>query len=412
MKRTASVLIFLVLLALMGGPAAHAAPPTPVPPTPPPPTATPGSTPVPVGTWTEGPSMAAARDQHTATLLQSGKVLVAGGCCDSQGSSLAGAELYDPVAGNWSTGGTMGAARDDHTATLLPSGRVLVTGGSSEISDDGESSLASAELYDPAQQLLGTCGEHRAARSGHSATLLPSGRVLVAGGCCDSQGNALAGAELYDPASNSWAPAASMSAGRVFHTATLLPSGQVLVAGGGNGSYPFPALASAELYDPAGNSWAPAASLAAGRQFHTATLLPSGQVLVAGGADDNADDLASAELYDPAGNSWSAAASLGTGRASHTATLLPSGQVLVAGGDGNTGLATLASAELYDPAGNTWAPAASLNTGRSSHTATLLPSGQVLVVGGWALSDALPDSELFAVEPPAPGGSAGTPAAQ
>jgi hypothetical protein len=251
----------------------------------------------------------------------------------------------------------------------------------------------------------------RTARSGHTATLLPSGRVLVAGGCCDSQGSTLVSAELYDPASNSWAPAASMTTARAFHTATLLPSGQVLVAGGGNGSYPWTALASAEIYDPASNSWSPAGSMSTVRIWHTATLLPSGQVLVAGGSDNNANALASAELYDPASGSWAPAASMSTARASHTATLLPSGQVLVAGGDGDAGSSTLDSVELYGPASNSWSPAASLGTARSSDTATLLPSGEVLVAGGWAYLSAVADAELFDGEPAGPGSSSSTPTA-
>ena len=143
----------------------------------------------------------------------------------------------------------------------------------------------------------------------------------------------------------------SLATARYHHTATLLPSGKVLVAGGqGTGAV---VLASAELYDPASNSWSAAGALATARENHTATLLPSGKVLVAGGQQvDGGVALPSAELYDPASNTWSAAGSLAAARAHHTTTLLPSGKVLVAGGSGSSGV--LASAELYDPAGNTW----------------------------------------------------------
>src|SRR5674476_240527 len=139
---------------------------------------------------------------------------------------------------------------------------------------------------------------------------------------------------------NTWSAAGSLITARNAHTATLLPSGQVLVAGGFGSSG---VLVSAELYDPATNTWSAAGSLTTARFNHTAALLPSGQVLVAGGADTVGNSLASAERYDPATNTWSAAGSLTTARVSHTATLLPSGQVLVAGGVGNG--ATLASAE-------------------------------------------------------------------
>ncbi len=114
---------------------------------------------------------------------------------------------------------------------------------------------------------------------------------------------------------------------------------------------------------------------------HTATLLPSGKVLVAAGPGFNGGYLSSAELYDPATGSWSSTGSLGTARAFTTATLLPSGKVLVAGGQGSSGL--LSSAELYDPASGTWSSTGSLATARDTHTATLLPSGKVLVAGGF-----------------------------
>ena len=178
-------------------------------------------------------------------------------------------------------------------------------------------------------------------RSFHTATLLPSGKVLVAGGVGGS--GAPTSAELYDPASDSWTTTTgSLNTGRYFHTATLLPSGKVLVAGGNSGSGP---LTSAELYDPASNTWTTASSLIAARNSQTATLLPSGKVLVAGGYDGSAA-INSAELYDPATGTWSRAGNLTTARYQHTATLLPSGKVMVAGGYSNGGI-TLASAELY-----------------------------------------------------------------
>jgi hypothetical protein len=127
------------------------------------------------------------------------------------------------------------------------------------------------------------------------------------------------------------------------------------------------------------------------RQYHTATLLPSGQVLVTGGYNSTAGYLSSAELYDPASGSWSSTGSLATGRWDHTATLLPSGQVLVAGGFGS---GSLSSAELYDPASGSWSSAGSLVTTRYDHTATLLPSGQVLVAAGYKFS-LLSSAELY-----------------
>jgi hypothetical protein len=256
-------------------------------------------------------------------------VLVAGGW---NGAYLSTAELYDPAIGTWTATGSMVHKRNSHTATLLPSGKVLVAGGF-----NASGSLTSAELYDPAGGTWTVTGRLGTARDRHTATLLSSGKVLVAGGL-DISGS-LSSAELYDPATGTWTPTGSVSIVRDSHTATLLPSGKVLVAGGYDGSN---SLSSVELYDPTAGTWTTTGSLATARAEHTATLLPSGTVLVAGGAGVN-----SAELYDPArGTCWATTGSLSTARDTHTATLLPSGKVLVAGGfDGSS---YLRSAELYD----------------------------------------------------------------
>jgi N-acetylneuraminic acid mutarotase len=344
-----------------------------------------------VNKWSPAGSMSQARPGYTVTLLPSGKVLVAGGCyvSDLACYALATAELYDPATNSWSPAGSMSAARFSHTATLLPSGKVLVAGGANMYWTGLYIPLAGAELYDPGSNTWSPAGSMSTARYGHTATLLPSGKVLVAGG-------AGASAELYDPAANTWSPAASMSIRRDGHTATLLPAGQVLVVGGHDNS----ALSSAELYDPAANTWSPAGSMSTFRYGHTATLLTSGGVLVAGGYGSDSgygyySSLAGAELYDPANDSWSPAASMSTARSNHPATLLPSGKVLVAGGYTYNSGATLASAELYDPASDSWSPAASMSIPRDGPSATLLLSGKVLVVGGRNSSGLLASAELY-----------------
>jgi N-acetylneuraminic acid mutarotase len=337
-----------------------------------------------LGIFQPAAAMSTGRYVHTATLLGTGKVLVAGGQNDS--GSLAGAELYDPVSNSWSPATGMGAARVYHTATLLGNGKVLVVGGG------GNGTIqASAELYDPASNSWSYAGSMSTGRSAHTATLLGSGKVLVAGG---SNGGALSSAEMYDPASNSWSPAGSMSVARFYHTATLLVSGKVLVAGGeqtGAGS-----VSSAELYDPGSNSWLPASSLRTARSGATATLLGNGKVLVAGGGRTGSTGttaLASAELYDPASNSWFPAAPMSAARYQHTATLLGNGKVVVAGGISDSG--ALSSAELYDSPSNTWSPAASMSTSRSLQTATLLANGKVLVAGGNGTGTRLSSAELY-----------------
>jgi N-acetylneuraminic acid mutarotase len=222
------------------------------------------------------------------------------------------------------------------------------------------------------------------ARAGHTATLLRDGRVLVAGGAIDPDGDhVLASAEVYDPRSGSWVATGKMSVARSRHSATLLADGTVLVAAG-IGTFVNPvdsrSLAAAELYDPRSGRWSTVPKLAAARFGHTSTLLRNGNVLVVGGSPGFGQLLASAELYDTGSRSWTAAARTIETRDAHTATLLTDGTVLVTGG--HVGSVPLASAELYDPGVGSWLATARMITPRQDHTATLLSDGRVLVAGG------------------------------
>ncbi len=339
--------------------------------------------------WASTGSMTEARQNSTATLLSNGKVLVAGGYSYSYYyyyNYLATAEVYDPAAGTWSATGSMASARYGQTATLLPNGKVLVAGGAN---DSGI--VMTAELYDPETGTWSETGSMSTARYQHTATLLANGQVLVTGGY--NYYGALESAEVYDPETGTWSQTGSMAWARYQHTATLLTNGQVLVAGGY--SYYYGALESAELYDPQTGTWSATGSLSAARYQHTATLLTNGKVLVAGGASYYYGPLGTAELYDTATGTWSATGSMALSCSGHTAIALLNGQVLVAGGvNGNN--STFNKTQLYDPATGTWRAHGSLWTSRYSHTATLLSNGQVLAAGGYSSqSGNLATAELY-----------------
>lgn len=227
------------------------------------------------GKWTGTGHMTTGRFSDTATLLTSGplagQVLVVGGCCTSTGAPLASAELYNPHTGRWTSTGSLATGRQNHAATLLPSGKVVVTGG---MGNHGKP-LASAQVYDPATQRWTATGNMTTARYAQTATLLPNGEVLVAGGAVT------ASAEVYNPATARFTATAAMTAIRIGSTATLLRNGMVLVAGGSDlAGTPLP---SAELYDPATRTWTATANMAHAREGFTATLLGDGRVLAAGG---------------------------------------------------------------------------------------------------------------------------------
>jgi hypothetical protein len=316
-------------------------------------------------------SMAGPRVAHTATLLNNGKVLVAGGM-DVKGTPLATAEIYDPSNGTFDLTGSMTAARHHFATTLLPNGKVLVTGGL----DPNGNALATAELYDPTSGTFSlTTVNMQFVHASHTATLLNTGKVLVIG-----WGNATA--ELFDPSTGMFTATGSMVEARVSHTATLLSSGKVLVAGGIGPPGPT-VLAEAELYDPASGSFRQTlGNLATARQWHAANLLQDGKVLVTGGMVDNSGTAtAIAELYDPTTEMFTATTgSLTVARALQTATVLKDGTVLVAGGE--NGNSPLATAEVYNPTAGTFSTTGGMASTRESYMATPLNDGTVLVTGG------------------------------
>ena len=341
--------------------------------------------PAPASGFTATGSMTSARESHTATLLNDGKVLVVGGdarevlrYCGppfhcTRHVPLASAELFDPVSGSFTETGTMASPRTLHTATLLGDGRVLVAGGDS--GNDFSTPLATAEIFDISTGMFTPTGNMVNARAGHTATLLANGKVLVAGG---SSGDA---AELFDPATGEFTATGSMETSRTSATATLLKNGDVLVLGGDDAS--GNPVATAELFDPTTGMFTPSGSMSVARAAHTATLLTSGEVLVTGGRSSgvaNTTVIASAELFDPATGAFVLTGSMESPRELQTAAKRTDGKVLVTGGLSGTG--DLSTAELFDPANGIFTPAGNMEIERFLHTATLLANGAILVTGG------------------------------
>lgn len=400
-----------------------------------------------------------ARARHTATALGGGQVLFAGGTpnvpivaapplaapeensASKRGAAapFASTDLYDPGTGRCTAATGMANPRFDHSATRLTDGTVLVVGGQ----DARGAALASAERYFPPTAAVpgGTwksAGTLSRARFSHTATLLPDGRVLVAGGSRfeDYRGQATATTEIYDPEDEQWSTGPPMAAPRVNHTATLLADGSVLVAGGLGPPVVLPpavadalvelcrtqgptdepvsrtadaanrkictsdavALASAERFRPTAGSWDQTEPMAVARYDHTATVLAGepcavgsppawcGSVLVAGGAVAGAVALRSAEVYDPRMGTWAATGLLVHAREGHVATSISGGRVLVAGsGPRFPGepVTPSASAEVYLPARRVWVLTATMVTGRAAHAAAVLPGGDILVSGGY-----------------------------
>ncbi len=315
------------------------------------------------GTFTATGVMITPHAQHTATLLLNGKVMIAGGYgLSGFNARSASAELFDPSSGVFTRTGDMSIGRAGHTATLLPDGRVLVCGGSTDLS---------AEIYDPSTGAF-TATANMVARPYSwlsSTTLLQDGRVFVA---------AQPTAQLYDPVTSTFAATSPYAAPAPVNMerATLLGDGRVLLTGGSD------TAAWSELYDPAADTFSLAGSMRSWDDVYTATLLLSGKVLFVGNEDGDGTP-ADAEVFDPAAGVFMSSQNASGNHEYGAAALLPDGSVLITGGQIPGGNGEVIS-ELYAPSG-TFSSAPNMITPRHEHTATLLGDGTVLIAGGFSV---------------------------
>jgi WD40 repeat protein len=290
-------------------------------------------------------------------------------------SAFRATTLSTPRVGTVVASAPMLEPRSGHTATLLPDGKVLIAGGMRRNQDF----YKSAELYDPSTGKFQATGEMHERRVGQIAILLRSGKVLIAGGWVGHGGTD--SAELYDPATGKFTAISKMTTRRGRPSATLLANGNVLIAGGEEEDNE--SLASAEIFHAQALSFQRTGSMYHARVAHTATLLDDGRVLIAGGYAGGVSS--SAEIYDPKTGSFIETGSLSVARCKHTAGLLPDGRVLIAGGSDNRGWnGNLSSAEIYDPKSGKFVSASPLNDSRFKlpDEAVRLGDGKLLVAGG------------------------------
>lgn len=278
----------------------------------------------------------------------------------------------------WPAGHMVQARGASHTATLLPDGRVLVAGGL--LVERG--TLSSAEVYDPAAGVWTPVAAMNTPRLNPAATTLDDGRFLVWGGLASD--SSAGSAEIYDPTLDLWTSIHSVPRERSYHTVTLLDDGTILIAGGFWQSIArSPSVLVPQLFDPSTGRTSVTGSLLAERAYHRATRLNDGRVLIAGGLSSPRvfEPLGLSEVFLPSRKEWTAGGDMVEPRYQHSQTLLLDGTVLVAGGRGPGGK-ILNSAEVYDPRTDLWSRAAEMTLSRHSHTATQLQDGRVLMVGG------------------------------
>jgi len=278
--------------------------------------------------WSAVGPMAVGRSRTALVTLHDGRVMVVGGWIGT--TTTADCELFDPATGTWAPTGAMHVSRTAHAAAVLADGRVLVAGGFDHPSGDV---LSSVEVYDPAVGLWTPTTGLSSPRQNLVLAVLPDDTVLAAGGDTGTSGSSVC--ERYDPATAVWAPSGAMTVDRSDDDAgsfgaALLTDGRVVAAAGFGGPASW-YLDSAEVYDPGPNTWSAIVSLPGDpRVLPGVAPLPDGAALVVGGWTG---DLPLADAYRwPGAGGWQTLPSLTVARGGHTATALPGGDVVVAGG--------------------------------------------------------------------------------
>lgn len=316
-------------------------------------------------------AMSTARAVHQATLLESGEVLVSGGCNAGCNNKLASAEIL-VRDGGFTEAGSMAEPRAGHTATRLPDGRILVAGGWSN-----SGILDSAEIFNPETGRFTPTGSMNTVRAGHVAVSLQDGRVLLVGGQ-RATGESLDSVEIFDPVSGSFSAAGVLQVPRNAHAAVRLDDGRVLVTGGH--SVRNNVLRSIEIHDPASGESELVGNMLTARHKHGAILLDDGTVLVVGGsgAGDYSERFASTEIFDPASGSVSPGPEMQYLRHKivDALALLPGGKVLIAGGAHHPEIHDYQAAGMQSIAGR-------LDGEMMFATATAMPDGTVLIIGGY-----------------------------
>jgi len=321
------------------------------------------------------------------------------------------AEIYNPDTKKFKAIEGLKSSRGGFSATLLQNGKVLIAGG-----DANNISTADCELFDPISETFKPTAKMLIPRGGHSAILLPNGKVLIMGG--ESQDIRILGAnkylsesEIYDPVLNKFVPAGNMVSPKRFLNSVLLSNGKVLVMGH-NGAvlsnHGEETILYAELYDPNTNTFKDTGKPNSIKYIGNILLLPDGKVLIIGSNKTQNNDIK--EVYDPTTEKftsihlneidfkdWLGNFGGGNYHGAYSMTILPSGKLLIAGGNIGQYMfsRSISKSEICDIKTYNCVKGPNLNSKRAGHLATLLPNGKVFIFGGEKRRDNLSSAEFY-----------------